>query len=798
MLLRKTHILTSFVTVILLLGIYQTARASHLVGGYISYECLGSNTYAVKLRVYRDCNPNTLKFDSIADIEVLDAMGNLVVELNVLKGPTIPIDTDTSGCVSTPPGVCVEYADYLDTVVLMPLAGGYSIVYRKCCRNKVIVNIPSPNSQGYTYTTTIPNLSTGCNSSPQLPDVPPILLCLNRPIDFTLNTTEPDGDSLHFELCDILDGQDPYFPIPFLPPFTSQSPMAASPPFAIHPQTGKISGTPTQRGQYVVGICITEYRNGVPLSTVRFDYQFNITNCASIFSDILTMAEDSTLKCQGLTMNFFTQSQNASSYFWDFGDTTTLADTSRAANPVYHYSTPGFYEVTHIAQPGDICSDTATTIFEVKVATLPTFQQPGIICFSEQPVTLSATGMYPPGSSYLWEFGPGASYDSSEVRNPPPVRWNTGGEHYIDFSVIYGDCKYTRRDTIVIRDELVSDLITSDEDSNLACNGLTVQFTSETQGANGFFWDFGDPSTLADTSSSRNPAYTFPAPGQYLVTLVSEDSACTDTIMYAIEVQEALEPEIEANGRTCFESQNVSLSANGGNYPVGTDFTWDVGPLAEKQQMKGPIVWPVFVEPGTFPVSLTVSMGYCTETIFDTVVVEALSAVVDAGDTQIVKPGQRVNLRATSGSSFYWSASAAVYISSPFSQATTVDLSTNEDTIIFYVRVTDEWGCEGIDSTLVIVHDPDQNKPVNYISPNEDGRNDYFDLAELIGGEDCGLTILNRWGSEVYRAEEYHNDWAGTDKQGRPLPDGTYYYIVFCYPEVLATGPITIMRNNMK
>ena len=53
---------------------------------------------------------------------------------------------------------------------------------------------------------------------------------------------------------------------------------------------------------------------------------------------------------------------------------------------------------------------------------------------------------------------------------------------------------------------------------------------------------------------------------------------------------------------------------------------------------------------------------------------------------------------------------------------------------------------------------------------------------------------MNRWGAEVYRDNAYSNDWFGTDQDGNPLPDGTYYYVVQCGVEVRSTGPITINR----
>ncbi|MDZ7847336.1 MAG: PKD domain-containing protein [Owenweeksia sp.] len=46
-----------------------------------------------------------------------------------------------------------------------------------------------------------------------------------------------------------------------------------------------------------------------------------------------------------MQVQFTDQSQNASSVFWDFGDSTTSSDTSNLLNPVYTYPGPGTYQV---------------------------------------------------------------------------------------------------------------------------------------------------------------------------------------------------------------------------------------------------------------------------------------------------------------------------------------------------------------------------------------------------------------------------------------------------------------------
>lgn len=67
----------------------------------------------------------------------------------------------------------------------------------------------------------------------------------------------------------------------------------------------------------------------------------------------------------------------------------------------------------------------------------------------------------------------------------------------------------------------------------------------------------------------------------------------------------------------------------------------------------------------------------------------------------------------------------------------------------------------------------------NLISPNGDGYNDILKVPCLQTGnfENNSLVIFNEWGDEVHRAAPYQNDWAGT-YNGKPLPVGTYFYIL--------------------
>lgn len=61
----------------------------------------------------------------------------------------------------------------------------------------------------------------------------------------------------------------------------------------------------------------------------------------------------------------------------------------------------------------------------------------------------------------------------------------------------------------------------------------------------------------------------------------------------------------------------------------------------------------------------------------------------------------------------------------------------------------------------------------NVFTPNGDGKNDAFYLEHLDAFEHNEITIMNRWGSTVYQAAEYANNWTALG-----LSDGTYFYVI--------------------
>lgn len=84
----------------------------------------------------------------------------------------------------------------------------------------------------------------------------------------------------------------------------------------------------------------------------------------------------------------------------------------------------------------------------------------------------------------------------------------------------------------------------------------------------------------------------------------------------------------------------------------------------------------------------------------------------------------------------------------------------------------------------------------NGFSPNGDGLNDFWKIPILAMYPLNRVTITNRWGSEVWRRDNYDNSlvkFEGKNMNNEDLTDGTYLYEIF-YGLNLKKGWVFIKR----
>ena len=96
-------------------------------------------------------------------------------------------------------------------------------------------------------------------------------------------------------------------------------------------------------------------------------------------------------------------------------------------------------------------------------------------------------------------------------------------------------------------------------------------------------------------------------------------------------------------------------------------------------------------------------------------------------------------------------------------------------------------------------NNPDENitlKFSNAFTPNGDGKNDQWVIGNLQQYSKNELVVYDRWGSVVFQQKNYKNDWRGTDQKGKPLPAGSYAFILKVFDDKWEEkkGNLTIQR----
>jgi gliding motility-associated-like protein len=535
-------------------------KATHIVGGELTYRCLGNNRYEVRLDLYQDCvsgQPDAITQDSPAFLGIFYGDGTrYMVDTGVHRtGGNLRVPTNfANSCVNNPPNTCLNRATFIRTYTLPPSSTGYYIIYQRCCRNQYIDNIVNPAEVGATYYCYIPPSSgTGavCNNSAIFKNYPPQIICINNPIVYDHSATDPDGDSLSYEFCTAYQGgsNSNAKPIPFstqlLPvayqgPYTALSPMTGAPALQINPTTGIITGTPNQVGRFVVTVCCHEWRNGVIINTVTREFQFVVTNCSkAVVANIPQYSSQFNtyvVQCKGKTVHFTNLSTGAftgppSPYFWDFGVQGTNADTSNLKEPSFTYPDTGVYEVKLVVNRGSTCSDSIVRLVKIYPEFHADFDIEGLAC-PRVPIQFlnRVSSTYQPVTFYNWNFG-----DGSGSMDPNPVHsYDTGGSYSI--TLTSGNIKGCT-DTVTKQFD-VRHFVPFAGNDTIIVKGEYIHFTAT--GGDIYTWT---PSTYLDNPNIRNPVGYYPDTTRinYVVHIATE-SGCegNDTINVWVVAQSAV------------------------------------------------------------------------------------------------------------------------------------------------------------------------------------------------------------------------------------------------------------------
>lgn len=219
------------------------------------------------------------------------------------------------------------------------------------------------------------------------------------------------------------------------------------------------------------------------------------------------------------------------------------------------------------------------------------------------------------------------------------------------------------------------------------------------------------------------------------------------------------------SNKTICEGQSIVLGSSGGAF-----YQWSPSASLSSAAIANPVATPSSTTAYTIVVSNTVS---CTDTAVVTITVIP-KPIASAGPNKIIFEGQSVQLDGNVrgiNTSFSWS--PALFINNIHSLKPSVKPLNS---INYVLTATSNDGC-GSSSDSVNVHVYRSVVIPNAFSPNGDGINDTWNIPGLATYDDLELSVFNRYGQPVFTAKNYNQQWNGT-YNGKPLPVGTYYYLL--------------------
>ncbi len=459
--------------------------------------------------------------------------------------------------------------------------------------------------------------------------------------------------------------------------------------------------------------------------------------------------------------------------FWEFGN----GQTSSEHEPRYQYPLPGIYTVTLSTSSSDGCVAKKTKNIQIFSQPIATFVA-NPVCQDQNVSFTNLTNTNKVDFTFYWKFGDGQI--SSE--KSPEHQYDTAGIYSTQLVAISATgCADT-----INRSVEVFALPVPGFTAPGVCDGDIMYFNDESTIKKGeirsYLWSFGDGSN----SILPSPQKLYYNPGRYRVNLtVVSDKNCKSDLSKDVEVYEIPVAHFSVQN-VCH--QQSSFFTNLTSIKGKTAFEWSFGDGNTSDQFE-PI--HTYEQPGQYLVTLKLSTEKgCTDMISYPAQVYGAFFTTISSDTTISK-GYQVKLKAGGGIRYLWEPIDGLNnsdIPEPIAQPT--------ETTTYTVMITDENNCRTTEQTTVFVKDDYKIIPNNVITPDGNGKNDFWRIWNIENYPNNTVQVFNRWGQPVFKSKSYKNDWYGTSGTDI-LPDGTYYYIItFNDTGEVFTGAINILRNK--
>ncbi len=651
---------------------FLSSEATHTKGGWMYYEHLGAGIidptkirYRVGLNFYMDCNSTVFENTFVFSIFNGAAPYSFVEDVSA----TVLTDNNISNCftstcypcISNPPSICYRVIRYETIVELAPSPVGYIISKQRCCRINGIANIVAPsNTVGETYTINIPGFNqtianAHINNSPIFSFNDTAIVCANN--FFSIDFSASDADSVSYSFCNAYNGGSqalpipspastpPYNSIPYQAPFSGSQPMGAG--VSINPVTGVVSGIAPNAGEYVVTICVREYRNGVAFAESRKSLHIKSTPC----NPVVATMDPTFLTCGNLTLSFFNQTDGPAiqNWLWIFGDPSTGSnDTSFLQFPTHTFSAAGIYTVKLIVNNGLPCIDSTEQQVSVYPGFFPGFASTAPYCIG-QPIQFNDTTRTNFGTVNYWHWDFGITSTLSDTSNLQNPLFTYASPGTYDVLLISGNslgCRDSIRHTITILPLPVLNILSLD---TTYCSLDSLQLTAT--GTGNFTWL---PNTNIIGANTATPTVFPTGPTQYIVAL--EDQGCISRDTVNLNPVNDVSNAITANPAAICEEDTLTLS---GNSNKTNNLRWQWSPAVN---VANPTAQVTLASPLT-TTTYTLQTFWGTHCVANTSVVVPVTplAIPNAGpDTSFCTTQSAIQLSASGGTTYSWSPAAGL------------------------------------------------------------------------------------------------------------------------------------------
>lgn len=407
--------------------------------------------------------------------------------------------------------------------------------------------------------------------------------------------------------------------------------------------------------------------------------------------------------------------------------------------------------------------------------------------------TFTATATIASGSTiskWNWSFGDGNTL-SKTTGNAFDYTYAGDGTYKALLTVISSDnCTATASEqTVKVK---AVPVIGFSLPGNICLPGDAAVFTNTTTIASGealtWKWSFGDGTA---TVATKDGNHIYAKAGEYTVKLIATSAqGCADSVSKTVSkfYNKPVAAFIPEPAEICV-GESVKLTDKS-TVTGSTINSWS-WTFSDGQAATASDVTRRFDNAGTVKVNLVVKSGEnCVSAPVEQVITIHELPVIDAGASFVVQQGALVRFTASArnaGYTFLWN--PAVELSD--AHVLNPSLTASDDKTYTLIATT-PFHCTASDSLSVkILRDI---YPPNVFTPNGDGVHDVWDIANLAYYSKATIQVYNRYGQKVYNSWGYNKPWDGT-MNGKPLPAGTYYYIInMGQGGAPLSGAVTIVR----